>query len=215
MPETNQPTPPPVEPTPPVEQTPPPAQPTPLVAGGVKEPKKGSSLTWLIIVLLILLLGTGGWYYYSNYIQTSNTNTNTNANKNANSNVNKNANTNANKNANTNSSSGIQSTYDKATSIEPKSDKTKTVNDVLLPILKNVFANKVKLTDDSTGMLTYILGRTIVAADVTSCKTQLETAGYKTIDSSTKQLTVSKGASTWVISFSTDSTTKATVEVTY
>lgn len=64
-------------------------------------------------------------------------------------------------------------------------------------------------------MLTYTTNRQILAADVLAVKTDLETAGYNTLDSSEKQLTMSKGASTWVITFSVGSEIKATIDVTY
>lgn len=113
------------------------------------------------------------------------------------------------------SGSDIESAYDAAADIEASTAKAKTVDAEVKPIFKNVFADKVKLKEDMSGsLLTYITNREITAADVTAAKTQLEAAGYKTLDSSEKQMTMSKGANTLVITFTVGDKTKATIDMT-
>ncbi|MCX6811686.1 MAG: hypothetical protein NT039_03290 [Candidatus Berkelbacteria bacterium] len=49
---------------------------------------------------------------------------------------------------------------------------------------------------------------------MTAVKTQMEAAGYKALDSSEKQMTMSKGANTLVITFTVGDKTKATIDMT-
>ena len=203
-PEVSQPSPPPTVENP-VEITPPSQE---MAGGGVApapQPvdKKSSAWVWIIIVIVVLGLGAGGYYYYTKMRNNTSTTSTTSENESA-------------------TSSGTSSTpvsaliqaYDKAVAVTAMTDKAKVVDAVLSPIFNQVFTNNVKLTDVGA-MLTYQTNRQITAQDVTGVKTQLESAGYKAIDSSSQQLTMTKDSATWVISFSVGSETKATIEVTY
>ena len=162
-------------------------------------PKKSSALGWILGIIIVLALGGGGYYYYITKIKTSPT---------ANS-------TSSTSTAEVPAKSAIETTYDNATATVTASDKGRAADIVLLPVFQKTFNNGVKLTSETT-ILTYTLNRAVVATDVTSVKTQLETAGYKaTLDSAGKQLTVTKDTTVWTISFSIGFETKAIIEVKF
>lgn len=113
------------------------------------------------------------------------------------------------------SSSDLEKAYEAAEDLEASTTKSKSVDGEVKPILKSVFADKVKLSEDMSGsLLTYITNREITAQDVTAVKTQMEATGYKALDSSEKQMTMSKGANTLVITFTVGDKTKATIDMT-
>ena len=165
--------------------------------------------TFLIIVIVILALAiaVGGFFIVKELVKpgTSTTTTATPT-------------TSATASASTSaaaSGSDLQSAYDAASDIEASTTKAKAVDAEVKPILKTVFANNVKLKEDMSGsLLTYITNREVLAADVTAFKTQMEAAGYKTLDSSATGLTLSKGANTLVPTFPVGNKTKATIDMT-
>lgn len=173
------------------------------------ERPKSSAWKWIIGIMVIAILGGGGYYYYITKIKTSPSSSTSSETTSTGT-----SNPGTSPTVNSTSESAIETVYNKAVAITATTDKARAVDTVLAPILEKTFADNVKLTDASS-VLTYTTNRTILAADVTSVKTQLETAGYKAIDSTEKQMTMSKGASTWVITFSVGSETKATIDVTY
>lgn len=160
--------------------------------------------TFLIIVIVILALAiaVGGFFIVKELVKpgtstTASTTPKTSA------------------TASASGSSDLQSAYDKASDIEASTAKAKTVDGEVKSILKSVFANNVKLKEDMSGsLLTYITNREVVVADVTAFKTQMEAAGYKTLDSSEAKLTLSKGANTLVFTFPVGNKTKATIDMT-
>ncbi len=184
------------------------------VGAPIQEPPKRSSwLTMLIVAIVVLGLGYGVYYYFTNYA--SKNTTTTTVTPAATSGAVSTPATTPTSATTSGATTAIQTAYASATDVTPASDKSKAVSDVLLPALKTVFTDEVKLKEDSSGILTYIANREITAADVTALSTNLQTQGYKALDSSEKQLTMSKGASTWVITFTVGSTEKATIDVTY
>jgi len=187
--------------TPNQQQTSAPLQ-TPPVA------KKSKVGLIIIIVVIVLALAAGGYYYFTKM----QSNTATDNLYSTEAVVEETVPTP--ENANTIAGSEITAIYDKAVAISATADKAQVVDTVLAPILSKTFSTYVKLTD-ATSMLTYVVNRAITASDITSVKNQLETQGYKSVDSTAKQLTVAKTGSTWVISFSIDSQTKAQIDVTY
>ena len=193
-------------PEPPVAANPPtPEPPTPEPPVTAEPPtEKPKSLKWLffgLIIALLILIGAGTYYYYLTYTKKSTESTPTSSAPVYTS--------------TTQPQSTIASNYEKITAIQPTTDKSKAVDNIFQPILKNVFANKVKLKEEYGPMMTYVVNRKITAADVTAVQTGLDAVGYKTIDSSAKQLTVSKGAYTWVITFAVDNENKATIDITF
>ena len=164
--------------------------------------------TFLIIVIVILALAiaVGGFFIVKELLKPGTTTTASTTPKTS---------ATASASVSASGSSDLQSAYDAASDIEASTAKAKTVDGEVKPILKTVFTNNVKLKEDMSGsLLTYITNREVVAADVTAFKTQMEAAGYKTLDSSEKGLTLSKGANTLVFTFPVGNKTKATIDMT-
>lgn len=173
----------------------------------MEKPSAGGSkifITILVIILVLVVLGGGGYYAYIKYFaKKSETNTSTVP-------APVSETTPATEKSNT-----IATNYEKTTAVEATGSASQTVDTVLQPILKKVFDNKIKLKEDLGQLLTYVTNREITAVDVTAVKIADEANGAKAVDVSEKQITMTKGSSTWVISFSVGSTEKATIEVTY
>ena len=172
------------------------------------EQPKRSAWKWIVGIIVIAALGGGGYYYYITKIKTSPSSSTSSETTSTGT-----SSPGTSPTPSSTTKSTIENAYDSATATVATADNAKAVDTVLAPILAKTFTN-VKLTDASS-MMTYTTNRPILAADVTAVKTELETAGYKAIDSTDKQMTMSKGASTWVITFSVGSETKATIDVTY
>jgi cytoskeletal protein RodZ len=159
----------------------------------------------IVIVVLVLVIGVGAFFIVKEFISP----TQPAASASPSTSVSASA------SAAASGSSDLQSAYDAAQDIEASTTKAKTVDGEVKSILKNIFANNVKLKEDMSGsLLTYITNREVTAADVTAFKAQMEAAGYKTLDSSDKQLTLSKGANTLVFTFPVGDNTKATIDMT-
>ncbi|MFA6146446.1 MAG: hypothetical protein WC697_03935 [Patescibacteria group bacterium] len=106
--------------------------------------------------------------------------------------------------------------YERAIPIEPINDKSRTINEELLPILNQLYNNQVKMTDNMGGaMLDYIFPRVITKDDVTTVKNSLEGLGYKTQDEGLNQLTMYKSGYWLILTFSTDHPDKAFLEITF
>jgi len=169
------------------------------------QPQKSATNIILWIVSIIVILGVaGGVYYYVTKLNKKESTSQTTTSQNSESSQ-----------SSTSSGSAVEQYYAKAKTLQAATDKSKAVDTVMQPILKKIYTNNVKLADETGPMLTYVVNREITANDVTTAKTDLETAGYKAIDSSAKQLTMSQGASTWVITFAVGNTEKATIEITF
>jgi len=88
--------------------------------------------------------------------------------------------------------------------VELVNDKSRAVNGELLPILNQLYNNRVKMTDNMGGaMLRYMFDRVITKEDMTAVKNYLEGLGYKTQDQRTYELTMSKPGYWLVMTFST------------
>ena len=106
--------------------------------------------------------------------------------------------------------------YERAVPVEPITDKSLIIHNDLLPILNQIFDNRVKLTDNMSGtMLSYIFSSIITKDDVMGVKNYLEGLGYKTYDEGTSQLTMYKPGYFLVLTFSTNNKDKAFLDVTY
>ena len=109
-----------------------------------------------------------------------------------------------------------QINYEKAVPIEPTNDRSKILNNELLPILNQLYNNQVKLTDNLSGqMLSYVFGRVITKDDLLAVKNYLEGLGYKTQDEGGNQLTMYKAGYFLVMTFSVNNNYKAFLDVTY
>lgn len=109
-----------------------------------------------------------------------------------------------------------QINYEKAVSVEPENDKSKTIHNEFLPILNQLYGNQVKLTDNMSGsMLYYIVSRIVTEDDMAEVKKHLEGLGYKTQDETAYQLTMYKVGYFLTITFSINNTNKGFIEVTY
>jgi len=89
------------------------------------------------------------------------------------------------------------------------------IHQELLPVLKQVFANEVKLKPDVSGGLEYVLGRLVVESDKTAVQKYLEGIGYKTYLAEGDQLVMMKIGRTLTITFSFYDKTKGSLFVTY
>lgn len=203
------PTPPQVDQVGTLDQTVAPSQSQPSAEFQTSLPVKKSKAGLIIVVIILLAVAGGGGYYYLTQIKEKTTSNTSNSSTEV---IEETAPTP--ENAGTTTGGDVAGNYERATAISATADKAKAVDTVLSPILNKTFSNRVKLID-ATFVLTYVANRAITAADVASVKTQLEAQGYKSADSTTKQLTMAKTGSTWVISFSVDSQTKAEIDVTY
>ncbi len=109
-----------------------------------------------------------------------------------------------------------QMTYDDVVAIEPTNTKSQAVHSDLIPILKDVFANEVKLRDNMGGYsLDYTFSRLVTQADVNAIQESLEAIGYTTYDSGNGMLTMMKIGYTLSMTFSVYNHNKGTLGVTY
>ncbi len=109
-----------------------------------------------------------------------------------------------------------QINYEKAVPVEPVNNKSKTLNNELLPIFNQLYNSKVKLTDNMGGaMLSYIFDRVIIKEDITAVKNYLVGLGYKTQDEGQYQLTMYKVGYFLNLTFSVGNLNKAFLNVTY
>ena len=110
-----------------------------------------------------------------------------------------------------------QINFEKAVPFEQLfNDKSRTLNNELLPILNQLYNNQVKLTDNLSGqMLSYIFYRVITQDDIMAVKTYLEGKGYKTQDEGGNQLTMYKVGYFLNLTFSLNNINKAFLDVTY
>ncbi|MEK7065266.1 MAG: hypothetical protein AAB963_02370, partial [Patescibacteria group bacterium] len=110
-----------------------------------------------------------------------------------------------------------QINYEKAVPLEQLvNDRSRTLNNELLPILNQLYNSQVKLTDNLSGqMLSYIFSWVITKEDVIAVKNYLVGLGYKTQDEGNNQLTMYKPGYFLILSFSVGNLNKAFLDVTY
>ena len=77
--------------------------------------------------------------------------------------------------------------YQNTKEVAVEGDKNTQVNTELLPILKAIFLNQVKIKDSMKGMwLTYILPRTATRADVETVQKNMKNSDIKSTNLSTE-----------------------------
>jgi len=109
-----------------------------------------------------------------------------------------------------------QMNYESAKEVAAIGEKNQPVNEELLPILKEVYGDKVKLKDSLPGMwLTYIFTRPITRADVEAIQKKYEEKGYKITSSDGGDLWVSKIGLTLHLEFSIQSSMAGKLEVRF
>ncbi|MFA6424018.1 MAG: hypothetical protein WCV83_01740 [Candidatus Magasanikbacteria bacterium] len=109
-----------------------------------------------------------------------------------------------------------QINYEKAVPVEPINDRSRTLNNELLPILNQLYNNQVKLNDNMGGsMLSYVFGRVITTEDMTAVKNYLVGLGYKTQDEGQYQLTIYKVGYFLNLTFTVNNLNNASLDVTY
>jgi hypothetical protein len=109
-----------------------------------------------------------------------------------------------------------QMKYDETKEIEATTTKGKIVNNEVIPILKEVFNNKVKLWDnDISGWVAYRFSRLVTRDDIKKLETAMIKLGYK-IDSNTNlDFTATKIGSTLNFHFYLGDTNQGRLDITY
>ena len=106
--------------------------------------------------------------------------------------------------------------YDNTETVELENNKSREVHNELLPILNQLFNNKVKLRDNFGGIsLDYTFDRLVTRDDVEAVQEYLEGIGYTTNTSEGGQLIMMKIGRTLNIVFSIESKRHGTMEATF
>ncbi|MDP1709403.1 MAG: hypothetical protein Q8L21_00765 [Candidatus Komeilibacteria bacterium] len=109
-----------------------------------------------------------------------------------------------------------QISFESAKEVAAIGEKNQPVNEELLPILKAVYGDKVKLKDSLPGMwLTYIFTRPTTRADVEVIQKKYEEKGYKITSSEGGDLWVSKIGLTLHLEFSIQNSMAGKLEVLF
>ncbi len=118
----------------------------------------------------------------------------------------------------------VEKYFDKTAVVAPQAEKAKAVDAIMQPILKKIFdtvdkdgnpVNQVKLKEEFGPMFTYVFNRPVTDGDISEAQVQLTAAGFKILESSGKQMTVTKIGSTWVITFWLNNMEKSGMEMTF
>ena len=119
----------------------------------------------------------------------------------------------------------IEIYFDKTKAVEATATKSKNVNAIILPILKNIFdatttddkiIEGARLKEDFMGsMLTYVVNRPMTEVEMNQIKETLVAGGAKIIDSGAKQVTMQRESQAWVITFWLNNQEKAGLEMTF
>ncbi|MFA6170970.1 MAG: hypothetical protein WCW77_02765 [Patescibacteria group bacterium] len=106
--------------------------------------------------------------------------------------------------------------YENTKAAAVEGDKNQTVNDELLPMLNQLFANQVRLKDNMKSMwLTYIFPRLVTRADVEAVENKYKELGYKIDESEGGRLYVSRVGLTLHMTFSIDNSMMGKLEVLF
>jgi hypothetical protein len=109
-----------------------------------------------------------------------------------------------------------QTNYENVKEVNVGSEKNKRIHDELLPALKQVYGDQVKLSDSAGGMwLTYAFPRIPTRADVEAVQKYYEKAGYKIEISEGGTLNVSKVGMSLRLTFYINSTIKGKLDVMF
>jgi hypothetical protein len=109
-----------------------------------------------------------------------------------------------------------QINYDNAKEATIGSDRNRQIHEELLPVLKQVFADQVKMTDSMDSMwLTYYFPRLVTRADVETVQAKLVALGYKIDESEGGRLYVSRVGLNMHMTFSVTDPMKGKLEVLF
>jgi len=123
----------------------------------------------------------------------------------------------------TKTKSPIEIYFDSTKSVEPISEKSKSVHAILLPIFKKIFdvevngetKEQVKLKEEFGSMLTYVFNRPVIEADMAAVEAALVEEGFKTAEASGKGMTMMKTGASWVFTFWLNNQEKSGVDITF
>lgn len=109
-----------------------------------------------------------------------------------------------------------QMKYDETVEIEATTAKGKIVNDEVMPILKEVFNNEVKLWDnDVSGWVAYRFSQVVTKDDIAKIATAIETLGYGLDKNDNGDFTAIKIGMTLNFHFYLGNTNTGRLDVTY
>ncbi|MDD4627893.1 MAG: hypothetical protein PHE68_00675 [Candidatus Peribacteraceae bacterium] len=107
-----------------------------------------------------------------------------------------------------------QINYDSAKEARIETEKSRQIHEELLPILKKLFDNRVKMTDNTSGLwLTYLFPRPATRADVEAVRKAYEKLGYKIDESEGGRLNVSRIGRSLRMTFSINNSMVGKLEV--
>ncbi|HAI98795.1 TPA: hypothetical protein DCL30_04665 [Candidatus Peribacteria bacterium] len=107
-----------------------------------------------------------------------------------------------------------QISFESAAEAKIETEKSRTIHAELLPILKKVYADQVKMIDNTSGLwLTYSFPRQATVADREAVQKAYEKLGYKVDESEGGHLTVSKVGLSLRMTFSINNAMKGKLEV--
>ncbi|MDD4611319.1 MAG: hypothetical protein PHU73_05220, partial [Patescibacteria group bacterium] len=104
---------------------------------------------------------------------------------------------------------------DGLTEFKPIYHTASEIHQELLPVLNELYANKVKLKKDLSGVMEYVFGRLVTEADIAAVKQYLEGLGYKTYSTDTDQLVMMKIGRTLTLTFTLTDKTRGSLFVSY
>jgi len=118
------------------------------------------------------------------------------------------------KNASPTAGTWAQINYEGAKEAKIETEKSRLIHEELLPILKKLFDNQVKMTDNTSGLwLTYYFARPAARADVEAVQKEYEKLGYKIDESEGGHLNVSKIGRSLRMTFSINNSMVGKLEV--
>ncbi|MFH0769844.1 MAG: hypothetical protein V1926_00530 [Candidatus Peregrinibacteria bacterium] len=104
--------------------------------------------------------------------------------------------------------------YDSVTEAKIETEKSRQIHEELLPILKKVYGNQVKMTDNTSGLwLTYFFPRQATVADREAVQKALVDLGYKVDEAEGGILNVSKVGRSLRMTFSVNNAMVGKLEV--
>jgi hypothetical protein len=109
-----------------------------------------------------------------------------------------------------------QMKFEETKEIEAVSKKGKPINDEIMPILKGIFNNEVKLWDeDPTGWVAYRFKRLVTKDDIVKTVTALENLGYKIDNNDNKDFTAMRIGQTLNFHFYLGNTNEGRLDIMF
>lgn len=109
-----------------------------------------------------------------------------------------------------------QMKYEETKEIEAVTKKGIVVNDEIVPVLKGIFSNEVKLWDeDATGWVAYRFKRLVTADDIAKTVDELKKLGYKIDSNDNKDFTATKIGQTLNFHFYLGDTNTGRLDIMY